>query len=83
MKEQLKEFIKQNKKICWEAELEKGEFCIGENKVREFFNQYIKNQHHNPSLKADKLPCEWCKNIDKDHQNYCSWCGRKLNPLAP
>lgn len=38
---------------------------------------------HNPSLKADKLPCDWCKIIDKDHQNYCSWCGRKLNPLAP
>ena len=32
----LEDFISQNRKICWESHFEEGEYCIGENKVREF-----------------------------------------------
>ncbi len=28
-------FIDHNRKICWESEFENGEYCIGENKVKE------------------------------------------------
>ncbi|MBK7381694.1 MAG: hypothetical protein IPJ03_22400 [Ignavibacteriales bacterium] len=38
MKDKLEEFIKQNRKICWESEYQNGEYCIGENKVRQFFD---------------------------------------------
>jgi hypothetical protein len=44
--EKLKEiewFIENNRKICWEAELENGEFCIGENKLRKFIIELISN----------------------------------------
>jgi hypothetical protein len=34
-------FIDQNRKICWEAEYENGEFCIGENKVKRFISELI------------------------------------------
>ena len=37
MKEKLESFIEQNRKICWESEYENDEYCIGENKVRQFF----------------------------------------------
>lgn len=37
MNEKLENFIKQNRKICWESEYENGEYCIGENKVKQFF----------------------------------------------
>ena len=30
-----------------------------------------------------KKPCQWCQTIDADHQNYCSWCGRKLRDKQP
>jgi hypothetical protein len=39
--QELENFINRNRKICWEAEFEQGEFCIGENKVIDFFNQYL------------------------------------------
>ena len=29
-------FIQQHRKICWEAEFEQGEFCVGENRLRDF-----------------------------------------------
>jgi hypothetical protein len=35
----LERFIRNERRICWEAEYQNGEFCIGENKVREFFNK--------------------------------------------
>ena len=35
----LERFIRNERKICWEAEYQNGEYCIGENKVREFFNR--------------------------------------------
>ena len=35
--QKLEQFIKQNRKICWESEYENDEYCIGENKVRQFF----------------------------------------------
>ena len=42
MNKDLEDFIKQNRKICWEAEFQNGEFCIGENKVREFLKEKLK-----------------------------------------
>ncbi len=35
LEEFTEQFIEQNKKICWEATYEKGQYCLGENKVRE------------------------------------------------
>lgn len=32
-------FINHNRKICWEAEFEDGQFCIGEEKVKQFFEE--------------------------------------------
>ena len=37
MTEKLERFISQNRKYCWESEFEQGEYCIGENDVKEFF----------------------------------------------
>ena len=35
-REQIDAFIESHRKICWESEYENGEFCIGENKVKDF-----------------------------------------------
>ena len=32
----LNQFMNENRKICWDAEFEDGEFCIGENKVKNY-----------------------------------------------
>jgi hypothetical protein len=37
--EEIEWFIRSNRKICWEAEFEQGEFCVGENKLREFIEK--------------------------------------------
>ena len=34
-------FIERNRKICWEAEYQGGEFCIGEDSVREFLTNEL------------------------------------------
>jgi hypothetical protein len=34
-------FIERNRKICWEAEYQGGEFCIGEESIREFIEKFI------------------------------------------
>ena len=36
VQEKIDDFIKKNRKINWESAFEKEEYCIGENKVREF-----------------------------------------------
>ena len=33
--------IKKNRKICWESEFENGEYCIGEEKVKELIKLLI------------------------------------------
>jgi hypothetical protein len=38
---EVENFINHNRKICWEAEFEDGEYCIGENKVRTFIQSRI------------------------------------------
>ena len=52
IEKELNEFIKRNRKIDWEAEFENDEYCIGENKVKEFFyspaeliNIYVGNKN--------------------------------------
>lgn len=37
----VEKFITENRKICWEAEFEKGEYCIGENNVRKLIGKLI------------------------------------------
>lgn len=34
--------IQEYRKICWEAACEEGEYCLGENKVREIIEAIIK-----------------------------------------
>lgn len=36
IKKEVEHFIRHNRKICWEAEMEQGEFCIGESKIEKF-----------------------------------------------
>ena len=36
LEEKIQHFIKYNRKICWEAEMEDGEFCVGENRLLNF-----------------------------------------------
>jgi len=36
MNDKVEQFIKANRKTCWESDYENGEYCIGENKVRQF-----------------------------------------------
>jgi len=37
----IENFITINRKICWEAQFEKGEYCIEENKVRLFIEKLL------------------------------------------
>ena len=37
-------FIRGNRKICWESEMEQGEYCIGENKMKAFIDKLSKDQ---------------------------------------
>ena len=39
LNEKVEHLIKWNRKMCWEAEFENGNFCIGENKLREFVKE--------------------------------------------
>ena len=41
LKEKIQHFIKYNRKICWEAEMEDGEFCIGENRLLNFVDELM------------------------------------------
>ena len=34
-------FVESNRKICWEAEFEKGEYCIGEKAVMKFIREVV------------------------------------------
>ena len=34
-------FIKRRGLVCWEAEYQKGEYCIGENDVRKFIIELL------------------------------------------
>jgi len=34
-------FVELNRKICWEAEFEKGEYCIGEKAVMKFIREVV------------------------------------------
>lgn len=36
MRKELEQFIKENRKTCWESDYENGEYCLGENKVIAF-----------------------------------------------
>ena len=36
-REDIEHFIEQNRKICWEAEFENNEYCVGENTIRNYF----------------------------------------------
>lgn len=40
MSERVDSFIKHRRKICWEAEYEGGEYCIGEEAVRKEMNDF-------------------------------------------
>lgn len=58
MNNDLKSFVQENRRICWEAEYEGDEFCIGEEKVKEFFEKLpILDKHEleaeNKALKAE------------------------------
>jgi hypothetical protein len=55
-------FIEQNRKICWEAEYEKGEYCIGEQKVKKFFTAL---REENERLRAGLTADEMGQLIDK------------------
>ena len=48
----IEKFIANNRRICWEAAFENGEYCIGENKIREFF--YNGDIHPKPEKLAKK-----------------------------
>lgn len=39
LEDKIQHFIKYNRKICWEAEMEDGEFCIGENRLLNFVRE--------------------------------------------
>jgi len=39
VEEKIEHLIKWNRKICWDADMEDGHFCIGENKLREFVKE--------------------------------------------
>ena len=39
LEEKVEHFIKYNRKICWEAEMEFGEFCVGEDRLRKFVRE--------------------------------------------
>lgn len=41
--EATEKFISRNRKICWEAEMERDEYCVGENKIRQFVENLIKD----------------------------------------
>jgi hypothetical protein len=41
LSEKLDRFIKSNRKICWEAEYQNGEYAIGENQVKEWFREHL------------------------------------------
>jgi hypothetical protein len=43
MTNRIEHFITTNRKICWEAEYENGEFCIGENKLRKLIKDLTTN----------------------------------------
>jgi hypothetical protein len=45
IEEKIQHFIKHNRKICWEAEMEDGEFCVGENKLLNFVRESMLNEH--------------------------------------
>jgi len=73
MNEKLENFIKQNRKICWESEYENGEYCIGENKVR----QFVESNQVQAGVKPACGQC--CKNCNayemtkEEHlENFCS-----------
>ena len=38
---EIDEFIRRERKICWEAAYQKGEYCIGEKTVRKFIVQLL------------------------------------------
>ena len=40
----LEKFIEINRKICWESAYENGEYCIGENSIREFINRLLNEE---------------------------------------
>ncbi len=42
VEDKIEHFIKYNRKICWEAEMEDGEFCVGENRLRKFVRKLNK-----------------------------------------
>jgi len=39
LEEKIEHLIKWNRKICWEAEYENDNYCIGENKLRDFIRE--------------------------------------------
>lgn len=39
IEEASRRFIQSHRRFCWEAELEGGEFCIGENAVNDFLRR--------------------------------------------
>lgn len=41
LRKKAKTFIYKNRKICWEAEHENGEYCIGENCLMQFIDKII------------------------------------------
>ena len=41
LEERVYKFVRLNRKIYWEAEFEKGEYCIGEKAVTEFVRAII------------------------------------------
>lgn len=58
-------FIQQNRKICWEAEYQNGEYCIGENALLKFVQKLLKGEHGQNPTQED---IEWAKSAIEKYE---------------
>jgi len=89
--EKLERFISQNRKYCWESEFEQGEYCIGENDVKEFFvaitgqgaNSGSRTGSPDGSLSGERDvknlggECKWTPTHD-DYNTFDTDCGQSF-----
>ena len=66
--EEVDRFINRNRKICWESEFENDEYCIGENKVKEFLRSFRDQGRDWENI--EKEFTEWFTDIHYTFRNF-------------
>lgn len=75
MNDKIEQFIKANRKTCWESDYENGEYCIGENKVKQFLESIpmqagVKVNFAEEMYKAIKFTLDYDKREIRENDDY-------------